>query len=236
MNKLLVIFLLTGTLSSCINEDEQKGIDAVQTIVQSEKIAVGSGTSVDSKKGNLNYKTLTLKSGNNLNDPEVSNESISSISALTFYQNISSSTLDGKDGIKIILERKINGNLITVESLYFKDTLAMVNKTLIDCKILCEGYINKNYNEVYKQLYDDVKKSYAFQDFEAEMKRLDKELGGTKSYLITGYKMKNATKKGGPKFPVVHFWVNLNRDSITNKLDLDYSLDPNVKGVLNLDL
>jgi hypothetical protein len=236
MNKLVLLLLITVTISSCINEDEQKGIDAVQAIVQAENVAVGSGTSIDTRKGEINYKTLTLKSGENLNNAEISDESISSISALTFYQNLSNSSLEKKNAIKVILERDLSGNKKTIESLYFKDTLELINRKLEDCKRIGDAYVNNNYKEVYDQLFNDVQKGFSFPNFEAEMQRLDEEFGRTKSYLIKGFKMKKATRKDGSKFPVVHFWVNLNRDSISNNLEIDYSLDSNTKGVLNLEL
>ena len=157
MRKIALLILFATTINSCISDEEQKAIDAVQKIVQAESVAVGSGTSIDTRKGEISYKTLTLKSGSRLNESKISDESISSISALTFYQNFPSTNLEGKNAIKIILERNINGTIKTVESFYHKDTLEMVNKTIVYCQKLGEAFCNKNYNEVYNQFNNDIK-------------------------------------------------------------------------------
>lgn len=236
MNKFAFLLILTAAMSSCINQDEEKAINAVQGIVQAENIAVGSGFYFDTNNDEINYKTLAITSGENLNDPEIPDEYITSISALTFYQNLSGSTLEGKDAIKVVLERYINGNIKTVESLYSKDTLEMVNRTIGDCKRLAEAFISNDYKVAYEQLNEKFKKNVSLSDFDADMRKLDEEIGSTDSYIIKGFKITKLTKSDGLKFPVVHFWVTLNRDSIANDLDIDYSLDPNIKGVLNLDL
>jgi len=57
-------------------------------IYHPDKVSIGSSVFADTKKGALNLKTVTIVGGEMLNNPDVSNESLSSIGAYIFYPKL----------------------------------------------------------------------------------------------------------------------------------------------------
>ena len=127
MKQNILLFVSSIFICGCMSKDEQKAIDQINTIYRPDKVSIGSSISAGTHENNLKLKTITITGGESLNNPNVPNESLTSIGAFVFYSNLSSETLKEKDAIKITLERTLNGSINNVVSIYYIDTLNFVN-------------------------------------------------------------------------------------------------------------
>lgn len=227
----VLFFLLVSVFYGCFSEDEKKAIAVIQELTQAENITVGSGSSIGTGKGSLSYKSLTLKSGPVLNNPNVRDEDLSSLSALSFYRNLNPETLEGKDAIKIDLERNLSGSTRTIETTYYLDTLRIVDSVQPFCNKFCE-YIVGQYNfEAYELCAEVLKKDAAFDDFKAPLEQLDSLYGKPYNYKLSKFDMVYFDYKGKTITSVLYTY-SLKRDSTFTSLKVSYSLHPDLPGII----
>ena len=105
---IISIFLLTGCMSA---DHEQAAIKAAR-LWDAQKYSVGKGVSTNTDNGSKKSLTLTLEDLKGV-EADYSKENITSISAITFLQNLKEADYDGYSFIKVTL--KNNGSTFEKE-------------------------------------------------------------------------------------------------------------------------
>jgi hypothetical protein len=237
MKKLLLIFILSASLLGCMSKDEQSAIDKITEAFHPVSLAVGSGISMETNRKELKFKSITLTGGETLSNLNIKDESIASMVALTFYQNLSEETLEDRNTIKVILERPLNGNLITTESFYFIDTLSLINRGFSESTKIAENVMVQNYGNIYKQLHSEIQSIISPDKFDSLFQELDSKYGKVKTYKISKFNEKSWLDVDSlKKRPVVCYTIELKRDLMDNNLYLKYSLKNTKKAILGFQI
>ena len=82
----------------------------------------------------------------------------------------------------------------------------------------------------------DIKSNFTPQIFKTQCEEMDLKYGKVKSYMITKFNTCNSIQKDGTSLPLVHFTLELKRDSLDYEINLRYNLNNKVKGILDMDI
>jgi len=227
-------FLLLSTLSACTSEADQKAMTAMADLFHTERVAIGSEKGIGSLKGN--FKTLTLKGGDVLNNTGIADENITAMGALAFMDVWSTDNQKEYAGLKIKLERSINGQLKKVEAAYAIDTLNMVKTYMQTCIDAGNAMVSKQYGYLYTQLYFDIKAQVSVEKFDAEMRQIDSAYGAISAFKVTNFSTYSATQNDGSDLPIVNYTMEVQRDSVISNIRFKYNLLKKEAGLLDLNI
>ncbi len=231
--KLVTVLLLFG-LFACTSQEEQKAMNDIAQMLQPEKITLGSETSVGSK--NIKCMILTIKGGEVLNNSEISDANILSMGVLAFYSNLDPVLMNAKEGVKIKLERNLNGTIKTIEGFYAFDTLGMVKATVKNCIQIGNDFVTQKYDHVYEQLYFDIKEKVSENVFKKTLVDLDSTNGKVIAFKVTQFSTHAIEQMDGSILPLVHYTMEVNRNSIISIINFKFNLNENKPGILDLSI
>lgn len=220
----------------CISSKEQEAINLVAKFTHAEIVKLGSEIIEGTGRERMNIITLNIKGGDILNNANVDNESISSMSALLFYNNLDSQILVDKDCIKLIMERQFNGFNKRIEKVYYIDTLLLVKQSSLSCQKLGLDFSNQNYSDIYNHLFNDIQANTRRMDFESTLTNLDEKYGTTDSFIIIKYITYTKTQNDGRPLPFIKWYVELKRKDMSNYVELTYCLSKDINGILDLNI
>jgi hypothetical protein len=218
----VVGFILLGTISACTSEGDQKAMTAMADLFHAERVAIGTEKGIGSLKGN--FKTVTLKGGDILNNAAIADENITAMGALAFMDVWASKDQKDFNGFKIKLERSLNGQLKKVEAAYAIDTLNMVKKNIQTCIKAGNAMVSKEYAILYNQLYFDIKAQLNVEKFSQEMRQIDSAYGAISAFKVTNFSTYNATQNDGSELPIVNYTMEVQRDSVISNIRFKYNL------------
>ena len=227
-------FLLLSILSACTSESDQKAMTAMADLFHAERVAIGSEKGIGSLKGN--FKTLSIKGGDLLNNPEIADENITSMGALAFLDVWTTEQQKGYTGFKIKLERSLNGQLKKVEAAYALDTLNMVKTYMQNCIDAGKAMVSKQYGYLYTQLYFDIKAKVSVEKFDSEMRQIDSAYGSVAAFKVTHFSTYSATQNDGSELPIVNYTMEVQRDSVISNVRFKYNLLKKEEGLLDLNI
>jgi len=227
-----IIFL--ALFSACTSEADQKAMTAMADLFHAERIAIGSEKGIGSLKGN--FKTLTIKGGDVLNNSAIADENITAMGALAFMDVWAADNQKEYAGFKIKLERSINGQLKKVEAAYAIDTLNMVKTNMQACIKAGNAMVSKEYTILYNQLYFDIKAQLSAEKFSQEMRQIDSAYGGISAFKVTNFSTYSATQNDGSELPIVNYTMEVQRDSLISNIRFKYHLLKKEAGLLDLNI
>lgn len=199
-----------------------------------EKVAIGTQKGIGSFKGN--FKTLTLKGGDLLNNPAILDENITSMGALTFMDVWPVNEQKEYTAFKIKLERNFNGSTKNIEAIFAIDTLNMVKQNIKDCIKAGNALVARNYIDVYEQLYFDIKQKVNANEFNRQMNEVDSIYGYVKDFKVTQFSTYVATQNDGFELPIVNYVMEVQRDSFISNIRFKYNLLKKQEGLLDLNI
>lgn len=220
--------------TACTSEVDQKAMSEMANLFHAERVAIGSEKGMGSFKGE--FKTITLSGGDLLNNPHIEDNNILSMGALAFLDAWNAEDKNGYKNLKIKLERTVNGSLRKVEAIYAFDTLEMIKNNIKECIKVGNAFASRNYEEVYKQLYFDIKENISAQDFKSQLNEVDSVFGAVKAFKVTRFSTYSATQKDGTDLPIATYTMEVNRDSFISNINFKYSLLKKQEGLLDLNI
>lgn len=231
---LRISFILLFIISSCTSTSDQQAMSEISKLLGAQKVIIGSVKGIGSLKAN--YKTITLSGGDLINNPEINDENILSMGALAFFDYWSIEDKNEFDGLKISIERKLNGSIKKAEASYGIDTLEMIKTNIKECVKVGNAFNTRNYDEIYSQLYFDIKDKTSVNEFKSQLNEIDSIYGVVKAFKITRFSTYSATQNDGSELPIVNYLMEVQRDSFITNIHFKYSLSKKQPGILDLNI
>jgi len=227
-------FIFLGTLSACTSESDQKAMTAMADLFHAERVSIGSEKGIGSLKGD--FKTLTIKGGDVLNNTAIAEENITAMGALAFIDVWATDNQKEYAGFKIKLERSLNGQIKKVEAAYAIDTLNMVKTNMQACIKAGNAMVTKEYAILYNQLYFDIKAQLSVEKFSQEMRQIDSAYGAISAFKVTNFSTYSTTQNDGSELPIVNYTMEVQRDSVISNIRFKYNLLKKEAGLLDLNI